>query len=244
MLRLSIHASRLDAATRYNRVGWLDIGYERLAPVADYKVLLAQSGLGGGTPRTLVKYPRWSASLWDLVSRAIALCLSEDDPPREVVPEITPGKHRAFCSSLSALVEHYPGGDAQRRHTLATADIQQKGRRCHYVACFEEHTMSPVTTDVFLFAPGRLRPTELLLHAALHRLYGKAVLGPRPALCVPDAISHAGTRFVAVHRLVEPARTGFLRWLTTNSEPPIEHPGAPLGIAPESLYVTFLSEAV
>lgn len=89
-----------------------------------------------------------------------------------------------------------------------------------------------------------LRLPELLMHACLVRLTGKAEMPPRPALCVPEAVEQEGLRYVPIHGLVEPARTGFLDWLNRFSEEPVEHPAAPQGIVPETLYVKFLTEAV
>lgn len=50
MLRVSIHAGPAREVSRFNRVDWLDIGYEELAPIADYKVVLFQAGEGAGRP--------------------------------------------------------------------------------------------------------------------------------------------------------------------------------------------------
>ncbi|HSD40027.1 MAG TPA: hypothetical protein VLC92_21185 [Rhodocyclaceae bacterium] len=96
----------------------------------------------------------------------------------------------------------------------------------------------------FGFSPAYLYPSELLLHAACHRVFGDAQLGPRPALCVPEAVTSHGIPCVPIHRLVEPARTGFLRWLETDSDGVLEHPDAPLGVAPATLYSAFLGTAV
>lgn len=38
------------AVSRFNRTDWLDIGYEELAPIADYKVALFQAGEGARPP--------------------------------------------------------------------------------------------------------------------------------------------------------------------------------------------------
>ena len=79
MLRISLHASSLAQTSRFNRVAWLDLAYAKLEPVADYKVLLFEVGDGAREPRTLPQYPRWSASLWDLVARGLALALHPDE---------------------------------------------------------------------------------------------------------------------------------------------------------------------
>jgi hypothetical protein len=241
MLRVSLHLGALDDASRFSRVALLDIGYAKLAALASYHCVLSERGLADSPVRIISQYPRWSSTLWDLVARAMALCLQEE--PVEQIPAVQPGKHVAYASQVSALIEHLPGGQSAGRRTLATANIKREGRRGQYVARFEEHTMKPVAVR-FAFTPAYLRLPELLLHASAHRVFGEARLGPRPALCIPDAVLSHGTACVPIHRLVEPARTGFLRWLETDSDGILEHPGAPMGVAPASLYSTFLQEAI
>ena len=68
MLSVSIHASSPENAGRFNRLARLDIVYQRLSPVADYKVALLERNSDPVAPRTLAQYPRWSSSLWDLVA--------------------------------------------------------------------------------------------------------------------------------------------------------------------------------
>jgi hypothetical protein len=147
---------------------------------------------------------------------------------------------------LSAVIEHHPAGDESRRTTLATVEITQEGRnRGLYRARFTEDTLADHATEPFLFLPKYLRPAELLLHASLVRLTGQhAHMPPRPGLAVPEAVERGGLRYVPIHRLVEPARTGFLRWLERFSELPLAVPGASMGLAPEPLYVQFLKGAV
>lgn len=247
MLRVSIHAGPLKQVSRYNLVAWLDIAYEKLEPIANYKTVLFESGIGATMPIPLNSYPRWSASLWDLIARALALGLSPDqDNPVETVQEVVPGdKYFAFANQVCALIEHHPAAGADYRKTLGSVEIAQVGRsRGKYVARFDEHTLPRLVTDPFEFAPAYLRLPELLLHACLVRLTGTKVMPPRPALCVPVPIVKDGLNYVALHDLVEPARTGFAGWLHKFSEPPVEHESAPLGIAPETLYVKFLTEAV
>ncbi len=245
MLKISIHAGPVAKAQRFNLVAWLDIGYEKLAPVADYKVVLFQSGLGATAPLALNKYPRWSASLWGLVARAIALGLNTISPS-EVVPTLTlKRKSSAFATELCAFIEHFPGGDSNKRSTLGTLSLKQDGtKRGTYRAKFEEHTMPVYLTGMFDFKVDHLRPAELVLHACLHRLNNKAEMPPRPGLCVPSTIEVNGENYVPIHRLVEPAQSGFPLWLQRMGISPIEHAKAPLGLALESLYVSFLHKAL
>ncbi|AUN95854.1 hypothetical protein [Pseudazoarcus pumilus] len=246
MLRVSIHAGDVARASRFNVLAWCDIGYETLQPLAQYKTVLFETHNGSSTPVLLANYPRWSASLWDLAARAIALGLHPDRhaPVEELLPVDSPSKGCAFAQKVSAIIEHVsPNG--QMRNTLAAMEVSQVGRhRGMYRARIEEHTMARVITDEFAFRPAFFRPAQLVAHAAAVRLTGGPRLPARPALCVPEVIMAQGVRHVAMHTLVEPARTGFARWLLTFSEPPTPHPDAPQGVAPEVLYVKFLQEAV
>lgn len=246
MLRVSVHAGPLAATSRYNCLAWVDIGYEKLKAIADYKTVLFQRGVGATMPAPIYGYPRWSATLWDLTARAIALGLrTEPECLTEEVPQVSRTKKRcAFASQVCAVIEHVPASGLRRR-TLATADIEQVGRsRGTYVARFEEHTMAKHVTEPFDFRPDHLSAAELLLHACLVRLTGKSEMPPRPGVRVPPKIELAGLVHVPIHRLVEPAKTGFVSWLHFNGAPPLEYAGAPLGIAPETLYKRFLDEAI
>lgn len=246
MLKVSIHAGALNTASRFNCLAWLDIGYEKLAPIADYKTVLYQNGVGATMPTPLYGYPRWSASLWDLVARGLSLGLRTDlDCLTETVPPLTRSKkYLAFASHICAVIEHSPIA-GQERKTLASTEITQVGRsRGTYTACFDEHAMAPCVSAPFTLHTDYLRPAELLLHACLARLTGQPELPPRPALCVPTPIELDGQRYLPIHRLVEPARTGFVSWLYHNDMPPLEHKNAPQGIAPEKLFIKFLSEVV
>lgn len=246
MLRISIHAGARDNASPFNLLAWLDIGYDKLGPLANYKTVLYQSGRGVTLPAPIDQYPRWSASLWDLTARALAIGLREaPENLTEEVPVVVTGKRIAFAAQLCALIEHVPGADQQHRRTLATMALSQVGKkRGTYTAVFDEHTMPVRTTDPFIFHPAFLRPAELVLHACLMLLSGKAELPTRPSLCFPDLIEAAGEKYVPIHRLVEPAKTGFVRWLTYNDVSVTQHPNAPLGMALAGMYIQFLTAVV
>lgn len=247
MLRINIHAGPLATTSRFTRRAWLDVAYEKLAPVADYKLVLFQSGFGASEPRVLPAYPRWSSSLWELVARGLALTLhpDEDSPQEEVVVQPAKRKNCAFAKTLCATIDHFAGPDNQKRDTLGSVEIIQAGRfRGHYQARFTEHAGKSCLTPVFRYAPDHFSPAELLLHACVARHGEQPVLPPRPALCVPLPVTRDGLRYIPVHRLVEPARTGFQNWLRQNSEPPVPEDGAPLGLAPEPLYAKFLHTAI
>jgi hypothetical protein len=243
MLQLSIHAGPLDEASRYNQLAKLAIVYERLSPVADYKLALIERGMDVQAPRTLSNYPRWSASLWDLAARALAICLPEAPPDTERIPDCEPGGNRcAFIREMTVILDH---AASDVKNTLGTVSIKQAGRRRGiYQASFVEHTMKPVRTEPFVFAPAYFRPAELLLHACLYQLSGELEFPARPGLCAPTPVELDGLPYVPIHQLVEPARTGFRTWLNWFSEPAREYPGAPYGIAPQPLYVKFLQSAI
>jgi hypothetical protein len=60
--------------------------------IADYRVTLRDAMLGEiGEPVVVTRYPRWAASVWDLVLRGIAVALnrgSEALPPRPIQLEV------------------------------------------------------------------------------------------------------------------------------------------------------------
>ena len=137
MLSISIHASAPENAGRFNRLARLDIVYQRLSPVADYKVALLERNSDPVPPRTLAQYPRWSSSLWDLVARAISISLPVETPSTEQVPEFEPGGQRcAFIREMCAILDHSAN---DTRNTLGIAHLKQAGRkRGRYVATFEQ----------------------------------------------------------------------------------------------------------
>jgi hypothetical protein len=69
-----------------------DIGRVKNGALADYEVGLEEVLLGAvGDTAVVQDYPRWSASVWDLVTRCIAAGLNggnEELPPRPVLPEV------------------------------------------------------------------------------------------------------------------------------------------------------------
>src|ERR1700760_1579987 len=120
MLHVSIHAGPLKEVCAGSRLDWLDIGYGRLGSTADYKVALYQVDKGAAPIVQINKYPRWSASIWDLIVRAIAMGLSAaaQNPQEQFSPHVPrgPGKRFADAESLCAIVQHSaPNGLADRQ---------------------------------------------------------------------------------------------------------------------------------
>jgi hypothetical protein len=247
VLRVSIHAGPLQGISRFNRLDWVDIGYEKLAPAADYKVVLFKIGEGATAPVNLSNYPRWSASLWDLTARAIALTLSTDlKNPQERVPALTkPGKRFAFARSISAVIQHFPNSGVGVRRVGEMEVLQHGSTRGYYQSRVEEDLVPNRTPKEFVFAPKFLRPAELVMRAALVSLTGTHdEVPPRPPMILPKAEVIDGRPQVLIHRIAEPARTGFTRWLYDKNLPPREFEGMPEGIAFESLFLQFLNEAI
>src|SRR5687768_10383817 len=99
MLKVFLHNAAPGGTTQFNSLGRLDIAYERLDIVADYKACLTVAGRGD-LPLVFVKeYPRWTASIWDLVTRAICMSLYGD----ERLPEIAHSRRGAFAEMLTAV---------------------------------------------------------------------------------------------------------------------------------------------
>ncbi len=58
MLRVALQVGGLYPATRYKQRAWIDIGYEKLALVAEYRTVLFQAGFGASMPAAIYRYPR------------------------------------------------------------------------------------------------------------------------------------------------------------------------------------------
>lgn len=67
-----------------------DIARIKSGPHADYEVRLQDEILGDVGTGLLYEYPRFAASVWDLVARSIATALSgkEELPPRPQLPRV------------------------------------------------------------------------------------------------------------------------------------------------------------
>jgi hypothetical protein len=252
MLRVSIHAGPLRGISRFNRTDWLDIGYQKMEPKATYKIVLFKIGEGATSPVLLRKYPRWSASLWDLAARAIAAALYpvpdnalEPDPQEQVQPAQHTRKKRAFAESMSAVIQHIPNSGVGVRRLASMEISEHKSKRCKYRAHIDEDLHKAKKTESFTFAPLFLRPAELVLRAALFSMSGDIdVLPPRPPLLLPKDKLIDGARYVAIHQIKEPARTGLLRWLYQHNRLPIAHASAPEGLALWAVFEEFLRRAV
>lgn len=248
MLRVSVHAGLPSTASRYNRTDWLDIGYERLDADAEYKIVLFQAGIGAHEPVLLKGYPRWSASLWDLVARAIAMALWPEPTGRQErvePPEFMEQRRVAFAERTTAIVTHLPEqGGASRE--IGVMLIAHSPKACGvYRASVDEDTRDRQIVSPFLFAPSRLSPIELVLRTALFMLHGTTgTLPARPPLVIPPRDEEKGKKYVRLSRVVEPARTGLVRWMRNTGRKPEVNPSFPAGRVPEAWYEEFLCTAI
>ncbi len=248
MLRLSIHAGPLSGISRFNRLDWLDIGYQTLAAEADYKVVLFEVGSGVRQQVILRGYPRWSASVWDLVARAIALAFSVDPKnPEETVPHVECTLEQfAFADCMSAVIQHIPNvGTAIRQ--LGTMEITgDEFERGFYGVTINEELMPALRPAPFFFAPKFLRPSDLMLRGILQGLTGGITEMPvRPPLLklAPEVIE--GEPAAVMEQIPEPARSGFRRWLMRRKKSSKETPfDARAPAVPFALFGEFLRKAV
>ncbi|CAJ2785922.1 hypothetical protein [Burkholderia pseudomallei] len=93
MLRVTVEPWPGGRASGKSVIAAADIGRVRDGAQADYEVELRETLLGDvGDTALLRGYPRWSASVFDLVARCIAAALNngrEELPARPVLPEVT-----------------------------------------------------------------------------------------------------------------------------------------------------------
>jgi len=219
MLKVTLHAGKPSAVSHFNLLGRLDIGYSRLDARADYKALLFTAGLGESPPVSLLDYPRWSASIWDLVARMVCLSISHKEA---VWPEEMPNARKgAFIENLSVVVEHWPDGLQTRRSQVASAHIAMTSRRCNYRATFTDDILGSQTSQVFRHTPNILMAWDLLTRAYAQLATDTFALPARPTLYTPIPFDDAGKSYVSLDTVQEPARTGCLRWMAKQAIQPI-----------------------
>lgn len=242
MLKVTLHAATPRAVSARNLLGRLDIGYATLDAVADYKGVMLSVGMGEHAPVTLKGYPRWSASIWDLVARMACLSLSHRE---EVWPaDIPNARTGAFIENLTAVVEHWPDGFDTRRSSVGTAHLAMTSTRCNYRATFTDDILGTETSDVFRHTPKVLTPWDLLVRAYAWTTTGSFVLPARPTLYTPIPIAHGSESFVCLDTVAEPARTGCYRWMAKRGVPETELPVVDGPCIPEARFVEFLRRAV
>ena len=242
MLKVSLHYATPAQVSARNLLGRLDIAYARLDALADYKAVMFAAGVGEMPPVLLTGYPRWSASVWDLVARAVCLSLNgtEAFPPGDLTSE----RSGAFIDDMTAVIEHWPDGGDNRRATIGTAHISMCKRRCHYLAAFEDDILGKRESSVFIHRLDGLSPWDLLARAYAWTAGERLELPARPALYLPIPVQQGLGSFVPLDTVREPALTGIQRWLRRQGLPTTT---TDLVVGPcvtEACFVDFLRVAV
>ena len=243
MLKVSLHFATPATISPSNVLGRLDIGYARLDAHADYKAVMFTAGIGEHAPVQIYEYPRWSSSVWDLVSRAI--CKSLND--REVIrtDEIFPARRCAFIDDMTAVIEHLPDGMGTGRSTIATAHINMCRRRGNYMATFGTDVEGDVqTSDIFAYKPSKLAPWDLLARAYAFTVSGRFELPPKPKLYVPIPINDGEKSLVSLDTVSEPAYSGFIKWMHEKAIPTFTSDLVDGRCVKEDDFVKFLRTAV
>lgn len=206
MLRVTIHAGLLSERNDANHLAVLDIAYQKRAAVADYVVALTLRQQGELEPAVLKDYPRWSGSVWDLTARALTQVLYRSN---KLPPVARVDRRSAYATKLCAVIQRITADD--RGQHIGAMEIRQPGKvRGQYQAVFEEELLESRTAE-FEYGCKVLNPAELVLRAICYAYFGTDVLGRRPPLMVPPAITVDGKEVFDIEALDEPARTGFNR---------------------------------
>lgn len=208
MLKLSLHAGLLNERNEGNVLATLDIAYRKREALADYVIALTQRQVGERSPALLTGYPRWSGSLWDLTTRAMAMALYKDG---KVPPSSKPDKRCAYATRLCAVLEKHTVQD--KAVVLGHAELWQQGpERGIYSLTLREDILGE-RKGQFAYGCKRLDPLDLLLRGLCWTLFQQDTPGPRPKLILPTCITVDGEERFDLASLQEPARTGFGRFL-------------------------------
>lgn len=242
MLHVSLHFATEKTASFHNRVGWLDIGYEVLKEHATYKAKMFVAGVGELPTVRIADYPRWSATVWDLILRIITKALYTEEKFRLDMPMLRKG---AFIDHLYARLEHVADGVDGRRSDIGSATVVMNKTRCNYVATMTDDCCGPRVSDKFRHTPEVLQHWDLLARGLALCMTGQVAVPPRPVLYVPGGIKLPdGVEYVPISRLADPARVGFTRWLQKVGVTPEPHHCSSDGLVKGELYVRFLQKAI
>lgn len=206
MIKVIIFSGDLASRNPGRQLAVLDIAYAKKNYLSQYAVAMSLRGEGEVQPDLVTNYPRWSASLWDLVARGLTRILFRSD----VAPELAePDRRCAYATRLCAVIEK--STLTERGVELGTVEMSQDvGKRGHYTARFTEDILGPREVQ-FEYGLKSLNPADLLLRAICFALYGKSSLGPIPKLITPPTLKVDGSDHFHIESLAEPAKTGFLR---------------------------------
>lgn len=217
MLKLTVHSGLLSSRNEANQLATLDVAYQKRSALADYVVVLSLRGSGEVSPAFVRNYPRWSASVWDLVARALAQTLYRVD---QIPPSTKPDRRCAYATRICASIERMTA--AGRGHEVGTVEIQQDGgRRGLYTAVFDEEVLGQRRAQ-FEYGCKALNPAELLMRAICWTYYGDDVIGPIPKLLLPTSLKMDGVDYFHLAALDEPASTEFQRYQAYHAKPGAE----------------------
>lgn len=240
MLKVFLHSCAPGDISPFNRLGRLDIGYDKLDAYADYKVILQQAGVGEFPPAKVTAYPRWSASIWDLVARSACVSLWGE----ESLPPVGVARRGAYTDRMTALVEHWPDGFELGRSTVGVATLEMLRKKCHYRAKFEDDILGEHLSSEFVHTPDALSPWDLLARAYAWTCHESFRLPPRPELYTRLTVEDGNQTLAPLEMVKEPARTGLSRWMVGKAIQPLT---SQLVLGPcvrEADYVRFLRTAV
>lgn len=207
MLKVTVHSGLLSSRCEANQLATLDVAYQKKSALADYVVMLSLRGSGEVSPAFVRNYPRWSASVWDLVARALAQTLYRAD---QIPPSTKPDRRCAYATRICASIERMTA--AGRGHEVGTVEIQQDGgRRGLYTAVFDEEVLGQRRTQ-FEYGCKALNPAELLMRAICWTYFGDDVIGSIPKLLLPTSLKMNGVDYFHLAALDEPASTEFQRY--------------------------------
>lgn len=235
MIRVVLFSGDLATRNPGKQLAVLDIAYAKKGYLSNYLVAMSLRGVGEMPPDAIASYPRWSASLWDLVARGLTRVLYRADQ----APALgEPDRRCAYATQLCAVIEK--ATLTERAVELGTVEITQKtGQRGHYTATFTEDVLGSREAH-FVYGLKQLNPADLLLRAICWALYGQDRLGPMPKLMLPPTLKlDDGVDYFHLEALQEPAKTGFLRYLEDRTPA-----GTPLNPMPKAKeYARFLIES-
>jgi len=233
MLRVSIHSGLLEQRTPLNVLGVLDVAYQARKPLADYLVGMTLASVGELSPVVLKQYPRWSASLWDLVARSLTAVLYRAEQPP---PSGKADRRCAYATRLCAVIERSTAGS--RGALLGTLEVSQRGPQRGLYTVNVQADLAKDASAQFEYGCKALNPADLVLRALCWALYGSDQLGPSPALILPPSMRIDGEDYFHVAALTEPALTGFRRHMAARN-PDADVPQ----LARATDYIAFLRDA-
>lgn len=246
MLKVNIYAGPLSNTSIYSRIAWVDIAYENLAFLANYKVVLFLNGIGALEQASIFNYPRWSGSLWDLVLRAILVSLNQGTAHADstLPPEEFPTRNLAFATALSATITHYPGTSRPEVRQLGTCEILM-GKKGVYTARFSEHAGPDRTTLPYQYGPAEMNPAIHLAHAICAG-FGKDAytLPEKPIFMNPPEIELGGEQYFNLLVQNEPLATGIESWLRFKGVLPHPSSNATSELYPIRHYWEFLNTCI